>query len=41
MRQMIARTKEYCIVILKAGPNLHKESVLMTKHHFVQGEQEG
>ena len=25
MQQMLARTKEYCIVILKAGPNRHIE----------------
>ena len=25
MQQMMARTKEYCIVILKAGPNRHIE----------------
>ena len=25
MQQMMARTKEYCIVILKAGPNLNSE----------------
>jgi len=25
MRQKIAQTKEYCIVILKAGPNRHIE----------------
>ena len=27
MRQMISRTKEYCIVILKAGPNKNKAGV--------------
>jgi hypothetical protein len=27
MRQKIAQTKEYCIVILKAGPNRHREGV--------------
>lgn len=27
MRQSIAATKNYCIVILKAGPNKHKEGV--------------
>jgi hypothetical protein len=41
MRQMIARIKEYCIVILKAGLNLHKESVLMTIHHFVTESKRG
>ena len=30
MRQMIVRTKEYCVVILKAGPNLHKENAMKT-----------
>jgi hypothetical protein len=30
MRQMMARTKEYCVVILKAGPNLHNESAMKT-----------
>jgi hypothetical protein len=30
MQQMMARTKEYCIVILKAGPNLHKEGAMKT-----------
>jgi hypothetical protein len=30
MRQMMARIKGYCIVILKAGPNLHRESALKT-----------
>lgn len=27
MRQMISRTKDYCIVILKAGPNRNKAGV--------------
>jgi len=27
MRQMISRTKNYCIVILKAGPNRSKDGV--------------
>ena len=27
MRQMISRTKDYCIVILKAGPNRNKPGV--------------
>jgi len=27
MRQMISRTKEYCVVILKAGPNKNKPGV--------------
>lgn len=27
MRQMISRTKNYCIVILKAGPNRNKPGV--------------
>ncbi len=27
MRQMISRTKEYCVVILKAGPNKKKPGV--------------
>ncbi len=27
MRQMISRTKSYCIVILKAGPNRNKAGV--------------
>jgi len=30
MRQMMARTKEYSVVILKAGPNLYNESALKT-----------
>jgi len=30
MRQMMARTKEYSVVILKAGPNLSNESALKT-----------
>lgn len=25
MRQMISKTRKYCIVILKAGPNKHEE----------------
>jgi len=27
MRQMMARTKEYCVVILKAGPNRQRAGV--------------
>ncbi len=27
MRQMISRTRDYCIVILKAGPNMNKPGV--------------
>lgn len=27
MREMISKTKNYCIVILKAGPNRNKEGV--------------
>ena len=27
MRQRIAQAKEYCVVILKAGPNRHKNGV--------------
>ena len=27
MKEMIGRTKEYCIVILKSGPNRHREGV--------------
>jgi hypothetical protein len=27
MRQMISSTKNYCIVILKAGPNRHEDGV--------------
>ena len=27
MRQMISRTREYCVVILKAGPNRNKAGV--------------
>ena len=30
MQQMMARTKEYSIVILKAGPNLYSEGALKT-----------
>ena len=30
MQQMMARTKEYSIVILKAGPNLHSEGAIKT-----------
>ena len=27
MRQMISKTRQYCIVILKAGPNRHMDGV--------------
>jgi hypothetical protein len=27
MREMISQTKQYCIVILKAGPQIHMEGV--------------
>ena len=27
MRQMLATTRKYCVVILKAGPNRHKDGV--------------
>lgn len=27
MREMISKTRNYCIVILKAGPNMHMEGV--------------